>query len=256
MAKVLWSAPKMTQRCQSATDLRLSHKGGTAALAIPRTDVYDSIVTIQLSAQPPGFWVVKEVRAITKDADTSVTALALSHDGSRVAWTDRHRIYIVDTGMPTKRRQILNRDELEVWLPGAVRHLRFHPNANDVLASSHGAYLVEDSADRPGIVVWDTDNGRPLQVLPGLAGGTEFSPDGRLRHSHIMHYVVDRGVPLPIVQKQVGHRSLKTTSVYLSASTEKMAKAYRAARQRAGAETGPRLPGDPSGPVNQCGEPA
>ena len=51
-----------------------------------------------------------------------------------------------------------------------------------------------------------------------------------LRHSHIMHYVVDRGLPLPIVQKQVGHRSLKTTSVYLSASTEKMAQAYNAAR--------------------------
>jgi integrase len=51
-----------------------------------------------------------------------------------------------------------------------------------------------------------------------------------LRHSHIMHYVVDRKVPLPIVQKQVGHRSLKTTSVYLSASTEKMAEAYRQAR--------------------------
>ena len=53
-----------------------------------------------------------------------------------------------------------------------------------------------------------------------------------LRHSHIMHYTVDRGLPLPIVQKQVGHRSLKTTSVYLSPSTEKMAEAYdRANRQ-------------------------
>ena len=47
-----------------------------------------------------------------------------------------------------------------------------------------------------------------------------------LRHSHIMHYTVDRGVPLPIVQKQVGHRSLKTTSVYLAPSTEKIAEAY------------------------------
>jgi integrase len=55
-----------------------------------------------------------------------------------------------------------------------------------------------------------------------------------LRHSHIMNYVVDRGLPLPIVQKQVGHRSLKTTSVYLSASTEKMAQAYDAARKTAG----------------------
>ena len=53
-----------------------------------------------------------------------------------------------------------------------------------------------------------------------------------LRHSHIMHYTVDRGLPLPIVQKQVGHRNLKTTSVYLSASTEKVAEAYRKARQK------------------------
>jgi integrase len=51
-----------------------------------------------------------------------------------------------------------------------------------------------------------------------------------LRYSHIMSYVVDRAVPLPIVQKQVGHRSLKTTSVYLSPSTEKMAQAYGQAR--------------------------
>ena len=51
-----------------------------------------------------------------------------------------------------------------------------------------------------------------------------------LRHSHLMTYVVDRKVPLPIVQKQVGHRSLKTTSVYLSPSTEKMAQAYKQAR--------------------------
>lgn len=51
-----------------------------------------------------------------------------------------------------------------------------------------------------------------------------------LRHSHVTHYVIDRKLPLPIVQKQVGHRSLKTTSVYLSPSTEKMAQAYKKAR--------------------------
>ena len=54
-----------------------------------------------------------------------------------------------------------------------------------------------------------------------------------LRHSHVMPYVVDRQVALPIVQKRVGHRSLKTTSVYLSPSTEKIGMAYRAARERA-----------------------
>jgi integrase len=51
-----------------------------------------------------------------------------------------------------------------------------------------------------------------------------------LRHSHIFSYIVDKKLPLPIVQKQVGHRSLKTTSVYLQPSTEKMAEAYNAAR--------------------------
>jgi site-specific recombinase XerD len=47
-----------------------------------------------------------------------------------------------------------------------------------------------------------------------------------------MYYVVDRGVPLPIVQKQVGHRNLKTTSVYLAPSAAKVAEAYNAAYGR------------------------
>jgi len=52
-----------------------------------------------------------------------------------------------------------------------------------------------------------------------------------LRHSHLVSYVIDKKIPLPIVQKQVGHRSLKTTSVYLQPSTEKMAQAYSDARR-------------------------
>jgi integrase len=53
-----------------------------------------------------------------------------------------------------------------------------------------------------------------------------------LRHSHIFSYIVDKNVALSIVQKQVGHRSLKTTSVYLQPSTEKMTEAYRQAREK------------------------
>lgn len=52
-----------------------------------------------------------------------------------------------------------------------------------------------------------------------------------LRHSHIHHNVVDRKIPLPIVQKQAGHRSLKTTSIYLQPTAEKIAQIYEAARQ-------------------------
>jgi integrase len=53
-----------------------------------------------------------------------------------------------------------------------------------------------------------------------------------LRHTHIFHHVVDLGVPLPIVQKQVGHKNLKTTSVYLAPSTEKMTEAYKQAHAK------------------------
>ena len=53
-----------------------------------------------------------------------------------------------------------------------------------------------------------------------------------LRHSHAYHNIVNRGVPLPIVQKQLGHANLKTTSVYLQPSTESMAEAYIEAREK------------------------
>ena len=55
-----------------------------------------------------------------------------------------------------------------------------------------------------------------------------------LRHGHVMTYVHLYKVPLPIVQKQVGHRSLKTTSVYLNPSEELVAETYSEARQDAG----------------------
>jgi hypothetical protein len=41
-----------------------------------------------------------------------------------------------------------------------------------------------------------------------------------------MHYIHIHRLPLPIVQKQVGHRTLKATSVYLNPSDEAVAQAY------------------------------
>jgi len=74
-----------------------------------------------------------------------------------------------------------------------------------------------------------------------------------LRHSHIMHYVVDRKVPLPIVQKQAGHRSLKTTSVYLQPSTEKMAEVYSEARASCrGSLDVDESRNEPRGPKNEA----
>lgn len=60
-----------------------------------------------------------------------------------------------------------------------------------------------------------------------------------LRHSHIMHYVHVYKLPLPIVQKQVGHKSLKTTSVYLRPSDEHVGQAYADARRYSPAVTNP-----------------
>jgi integrase len=47
-----------------------------------------------------------------------------------------------------------------------------------------------------------------------------------LRHAHISNYIHVHKLPLPIVQKQVGHRSLHSTSVYLNPSEEAVAAAY------------------------------
>jgi integrase len=47
-----------------------------------------------------------------------------------------------------------------------------------------------------------------------------------LRHAHLMNYIHVHKLPLPIVQKQVGHRSLRSTSVYLNPSEEAVAAAY------------------------------
>ena len=53
-----------------------------------------------------------------------------------------------------------------------------------------------------------------------------------LRHSHIMHYIHIHKLPIAVVQKQVGHTSLKTTSVYLNPSEEAVAEAYRRVQQK------------------------
>ena len=52
-----------------------------------------------------------------------------------------------------------------------------------------------------------------------------------LRHSHIMHYVHVHKLPLPIVQKQVGHTTLRATSVYLRPSDEHVGQAYHQVRR-------------------------
>jgi len=60
-----------------------------------------------------------------------------------------------------------------------------------------------------------------------------------LRHSHIMHYVHVHRLPLPVVQRQVGHKTLKATSVYLKPSDEMVGHAYAVARHHSQPMTNP-----------------
>jgi len=50
-----------------------------------------------------------------------------------------------------------------------------------------------------------------------------------LRHSHVMHYIHIYRLPLAIMQKQVGHRTLQATGHYLKASEGAVAIAYESA---------------------------
>lgn len=51
-----------------------------------------------------------------------------------------------------------------------------------------------------------------------------------LRHTHCMHYINIYKVPVPIVQKQVGHRELETTMIYCEPTDEIVGKEYEKAR--------------------------
>ena len=114
-------------------------------------------------------------------------------------------------GIATKRAGRIRKPEAYLFHPGQRWN---QPYTENRICQIFQHYIEQAGLQR---TYADDTSGRKLKMF------TVHS----LRHSHIMHYTVGKVVPLPIVQKQVGHRSLKTTSVYLSPSTEKMAEAYR-----------------------------
>ena len=69
-----------------------------------------------------------------------------------------------------------------------------------------------------------------------------------LRHSHLMSYIHVHKLPLPVVQKQVGHRTLRATSVYLRPSDEVIAEAYESVRPNSILSLARR---SPAAPVNR-----
>jgi len=113
-------------------------------------------------------------------------------------------------GIMTKRAGRIRKSEAYLFHPGRRWNQRYTENR---IRQIFQTYIGRADLQR---TYAEDSNGRKLNMF------TVHS----LRHSHIMHYTVDRGLPLPIVQKQVGHRSLKTTSVYLVPSIETITRAY------------------------------
>ena len=120
------------------------------------------------------------------------------------------RSMLKQKGMISKRSGNVRRPDVYLFHPGKRCNQQYTENR---IRQIFQTYIGRADLQR---TYAEDSNGRKLKMF------TVHS----LRHSHIMHYIVDRGLPLPIVQKQVGHRSLKTTSVYLVPSTETITRAY------------------------------
>jgi len=117
-------------------------------------------------------------------------------------------------GRMLRRSEKLKKPEESLFYPPGRP---FGPYSENRIRQIFQAYAKKSGLDRE----YGTDvRGRKLHQL------TVHS----LRHSHIMHYIHIHKLPLPIVQKQVGHRTLKATSVYLRPSDEALAEAYEATR--------------------------
>jgi len=149
------------------------------------------------------------------------------------------RLSYLPAGLTNEIKSLLKQQKLMTQRDDRIKNADaylFHPGRrwNTPYTENRIRQLFQQYIDRAGLQqIYGTDSlGRNLRMF------TVHS----LRHAHVMHYAVDRGVALPIVQKQVGHRSLKTTSVYLSPSTEKIGMAYRTARQRTENEVGTTQP--------------
>jgi integrase len=137
--------------------------------------------------------------------------------------TKHPRTSYLPKGLMNEIKSMLKQKSIITKRAGTIRKPEaylFHPNKrwSQQYTENRIRQIFQSYIEQAGLqrTYAEDSNGRKLKMF------TVHS----LRHSHIMHYTVDRGVALSIVQKQVGHRSLKTTSVYLAPSTEKMAEAY------------------------------
>jgi len=150
----------------------------------------------------------------------------------------RGRVFFPRENTKTRRRRVSHLppgllNELKSWLKSSGRMGRRRGNIR-----VPGQYLFSPVRN----FAWAYTENRIRQIFQRYAkkAGLERSygqdRKGRrlheltvhsLRHTHIMHYVHIHKLPIAVVQKQVGHTNLKTTSVYLNPSEEAVGEAYR-----------------------------
>ena len=151
------------------------------------------------------------VAAIRMTGPKSISDLAFSHDGKRLAAVSyqegeekpaRGRLVIWDL---ESQKAIVNHhfDSEGAKAVGGATRVSFHPN-NRVLAVSFDSFEVPKPSDIPYIFVWDIPGGTEIRRIPGTQA--VFSPDG----AHLA--VVSQGYPTSVI------RMLETST--LSASRD------------------------------------
>ena len=161
------------------------------------------------------------VRIRLRDIDFSRARFSFPKENTK---TGRRRISFVSGGLINDLRSWLkengrmgirraNPKKPDEFLFSPARYCQTHFSENR-LRQIFRRYILKAGLDRR----YGRDSrGRELHEL------TVHS----LRHTHIMHFIHVHKLPIAVVQKQVGHTSLKTTSVYLNPSEEAIAEAYR-----------------------------
>ena len=95
----------------------------------------------------------------------------------------------------------------------SIRHKRKTKYTENRIRQIFQKYVNKAGLDR---VYGEDSKGRKLRIF------TIHS----LRHSHCMHSIHIHKLPIPIVQRQVGHKTLQATMAYCKPSDEMVKKAY------------------------------
>jgi len=114
-------------------------------------------------------------------------------------------------------REVLNDIKAYLKLEKRKRGYLFRSRKGGRLTTRAIQQMVHRYAKKAGIQkVYGKDSlGRPLYTVTPHT----------LRHTHIVHALLNK-VPIPAVQKQVGHKHLTTTQIYSNLAPEQVKEAY------------------------------